>query len=235
MIEVRYIYDVCNQPVNEYTIRNGRYALSMINLGATITKIVVPNGSEKLENITLRYHDYSFYKTNEAGVGCLLNYDLLSSGSYHPKLFYFNCTFEKNALIFKYQKEEYYMNITFSLNDHHISIIYDSNIVGIWRHLMHFNLSGNLKDNILSHEVMLDGKVVNLHTASEITKLKGNDISLINKDNGIHCRIFPQSKEVILLMSKGTPILKFNKGTPGFDYIGIGIISPSDCIRYEFH
>ena len=46
MVEVKYIYTHQGKPVNEYTIRNGKFQVSMINLGRRLRKWLSAIGLE---------------------------------------------------------------------------------------------------------------------------------------------------------------------------------------------
>ena len=116
MLEIKYIYHLDeDKPVNEYTIRNGSYRLSVLNLGAQVTKIIVPNKDDKLENITLRYHDYKLYKNNEYNIGCLIDTDKFINGNDYFIDYYFNCEILENSLKFTYEEDDKYINIIFTL------------------------------------------------------------------------------------------------------------------------
>jgi len=241
MIEVRYIYDVDNQPVNEYTISNGKYLLSVINIGASITKMIVPNKIDKLENIVLRYFDYKAYKTNPYYLGCLVDTNELINHKLHALNYYFKCSFEQNTLVFTYQDKTKYIIVKYRLVENKFSIEYDTNMEISLSHVLFLNFSGNVKDNILNHELEIASQKIDLMEDLEFFKhylcdKKEPLITLKLRESGIALNIHSLNHDIYLSFGKYfNKEFVINKKNIAQLYSGIGIVVlGSQCVTYEF-
>ncbi len=244
MLEVRYIYDVNNKPVNEYTIKNGSYQLSVINLGATITKMIVPNENNKLENITLRYYDYKFYKENPYYLGCLIDVDKFIQKKPCCINYYFNCTILYHALIFTYKENNHYIIIKYSLEDNQVLIEYDTNLPINLSHVLFFNLSGNVKFDILNHDLKIGSKEIDLKQDISYFKHYNNDdedelLHLSYKENEIKMKVFSFNRDIYLSFGKYfNKEFYINKKNIGEQFSGIGIVICGELnnqlVNYQF-
>lgn len=243
MIEVRYIYDIDNKPINEYTIKNSKYHLSVINLGATITKIIVPNHYEKLENITLRYHNYKDYKQNPLFLGAIVNFEKFLLHENCLVNYYFNCEIEGNRLIFTYINQKEYITVKYTLLDNSISIEYDNNLDIHLSQLIFFNLTGNIKGNVLNHKLLINSTFIDPQAESfNFKKFCSKDnklLTMINEENGIEMCIKGNNQDIYL--SRGEYFkneILINKNNKAEMFAGIGIIIAGEmvkqCVEYEF-
>lgn len=155
MLEVRFVYEYNGKPVNEYTIDTGKYKLSALNLGATLTKIIVPNKQDKLESILLRYHDYKLYRENPYYLGALVD---VNSFRKNKKIYnyHFNCTPLENGLVFTYQTETKFIQVVYLIIDDKLIINYETNLKIHFGHVLFFNLSGNVKEDIINQFCLID-------------------------------------------------------------------------------
>ena len=231
MLEIKYIYHLDeDKPVNEYTIRNGSYRLSVLNLGAQVTKIIVPNKDDKLENITLRYHDYKLYKNNEYNIGCLIDTDKFINGNDYFIDYYFNCEILENSLKFTYEEDDKYINIIFTLNENELIIEYQNNLQLNLSHIMFFNLSGNLKEDVLKHQFHYNNELINFAQKIPSFSLLDNSekqgiLSLELLDNGINITV--KLYQPLIYYSYGNYFNEqffVNKGIVAKEYIGIGLL-----------
>ncbi len=244
MLEVRYIYEVAGEPVNEYTISNGRYQLSAINIGAAITKMIVPNQDDKLENITLRYYDYKDYKINRYNLGNLIDLNQFIKNEPCSLNYYFHCTFESNTLKFTYEEDDHYIFVKYSLLDNLVIIEYDTNLDIHLANVLFFNLSGNLKDNVLAHDIKINSLSVDLkedipffkcYTSYQAYEL----LQLHLKDNGIHLNIDSSNRDIYVSFGKYFNEEFFiNKKNLAQTYSGVGIVvcgkEQNQYVSYEF-
>lgn len=244
MLEVRYIYDLDKKPVNEYTIKNGKYQLSVINIGATITKMIVPNKNDKLENITLRYYDYKDYKINPYYLGCLIDTEKFIHLEPCGLNYYFECTFEHNTLIFTYRENDKYIIVKYSLLNNMILIEYDTNLGISLSHVLFFNLSGNLKKDILGHQLDIASKTIDFkedipHFKHFINEENENLLKLALKEKGISLNIDALNRDIYLSYGKYFDKEYFiNKKNVAKLYSGIGIVvcgkKPNQFVSIEF-
>ncbi|QVK17317.1 hypothetical protein KHQ81_10680 [Mycoplasmatota bacterium] len=231
MLEVRYIYNFNNKPVNEYTIKNGKYSLSVINIGATITKMIVPNKNDKLENIILRYYDYKDYKLNPYHLGCLIDTEKFTHLEPCGLNYYFECTFEDNTLIFTYRNNDDYIIVKYSLLNNMILIEYDTNFPINLSHVIFFNLSGNLKESILKHQLEIGSKTIDFkedisYFRHFLNKDNETLLKLKFKDNGIGFNLDALNRDIYLSFGKYFNKEFFiNKKNVARLYSGIGIVA----------
>ncbi len=229
MLEVRYIYDVDYQPVDEYTLKNGRYQISILNLGAAITKLVVTNKYDKLENIILRYHNYKYYKTNPYLIGGLVDIDKLMKQIPCIINYYFTCQVLENGLKFIYEKENFYIYITYTLLDNKLIIDYDTNLSVNLGHVIFYNLSGNIKDNILHHELLLNSQKIDFkQNIPYFIPIKTSEkealLQLQLESNGIQMNVECNSN---IYISNGTYFVDefpVNRGVLAQAFSGLGIV-----------
>ncbi len=243
MIEVRYIYDIDDKPINEYTIKNGKYQLSVINLGAAITKIIIPNHHNKLENITLRYHNYKEYKKNPLLLGALININKFFLQEDFLVNNYFNCEIENNQLIFSYINQLDYIIIKYTLLENSITIEYDNNLDIYLSQFIFFNLTGNLKGDILNHKLLANSSIIDLKENSfNFRKFCFNEneqLTMRNEENGIEMCIKVNNQDVYI--SKGEhflPEFLINKNKKAEINSGVGILVVGEInrqfVEYEF-
>ncbi|HEY8365452.1 MAG TPA: hypothetical protein VIK84_07740 [Haloplasmataceae bacterium] len=239
MLKVRYIYDIDNQPINEYTLKNGRYQISALNLGATITKIIVPNKLNKLENITLRYHDYKLYQNNLNLLGCLINMNKFLNNEICVINDYFKCNVTENCLYFSNENT----CITYTLKENMLIISWESNNIYLGQSLF-FNFSGNVKDHILSHNVYINENKIDLHEEINFYKtpnIKNSniDIKIQYPENGINVDIVTNNNDIYYTFGKHfNKMFKINKGILAEIYSGLGVIFAKDKdneIIYHFN
>jgi galactose mutarotase-like enzyme len=245
LIEIRYIFDWDHKPVNEYTIKNGRYQISAINIGAAITKIIVPNKHDKLENITLRYFDYKDYKNNKFLLGSLIDYQKFIDHQNCQINNYFECVLDQNTIIFKYDIEDKYIKVKYSLLDNNILIEYDTNSDLLLSNVIYFNLTGNLKGDIKDHNLLIGNDVVDLLQDIENFKrfevTNENELMLLNlEENGI--KVALDSIERNISISNGKDFNKMfyiNKKIEAVIYSGVGIVIGGNkfnkFVNYEFN
>lgn len=240
MLEVRYIYHFDNKPVNEYTLKNGRFQISILNLGAAITKIIVPNQHDKLENITLRYHDYKLYIDNKYNLGCLIDIDKFINNEDYVLNYYFDCEVLENALKFTYSKDDNYISVIYTLNDYELLIEYQNNLQVNLGHIIFFNLSGNVKENINNHLLKYNEKLVNLNEGIEYfspltNKEDRGKIFLVLPENGINLSIDILNPIVYYSLGKYfNQEFYINKRKLAKEHLGIGLLLNGN-IRISFN
>lgn len=235
MLEVRFIYEYCGRAVNEYTIDTGKYKLSALNLGATLTKIIVPNKNDKLESILLRYHDYKLYKENPYFLGALVDVNNFRKNkkvyNYH-----FDCTPLENGLIFTYQTDAKYIQVVYLLIDDKLVISYETNLNLHLGHILFFNLSGNVKEDILNHTCLLDHNRLDYAQRFKFFKHYpiNNKIEL-TYENGINLAV---NNITDAYVNTGTYFRKkhlINLGKKAIKNIGLGIlVKGNKTVEYTF-
>lgn len=235
MVEIRYIYDFDNKPVNEYTIKNGKYQLSVINIGASITKIIVPNKYDKLENITLRYYDYKYYKKNEHLLGSLIDCHKFINKKEPGLNYYFLCEFENNSLVFTYKHKNDFIKVKYILEENYLLIKYDNNLGLQLGNILYLNLSGNLKSDVLNHMIFNGNNKIHLKEDNYYIVDDG-DISIDCKQNGVSLNIVNKKPIYLSLCKKIDELFKVNKGIIVKTYSGIKVILVADnnCVRLNF-
>jgi galactose mutarotase-like enzyme len=240
MLEVRYIFNVENRPVNEYTIKNGGYQISVLNLGAALTKIIVPNKDNKLENITLRYYDYKLYKTNPYYLGSLIDMKEIEQGKPDLLNYYFKCQVLENSLVFTYRDLGAYISVIYTLIDNFVIIEYDNNMKLELGQIIYFNLSGNIKTDILQHQLTVNNFVLNPKKAIEsfykFTCNQDTEIVLSLNTNKIKCVVNLFTKALYYNFGKlFTESLYLNKKIPAQEYSAIGIAIESKTAQFRFN
>ncbi|MDR2655665.1 MAG: galactose mutarotase [Oscillospiraceae bacterium] len=60
------------QEITEYYLDNGQMTVTILDLGATITRILVPDKNGRKENVTLRYKNIEDYQENKTYFGALV-------------------------------------------------------------------------------------------------------------------------------------------------------------------
>lgn len=154
LIKVKYIYTLNNNPINEYTLVAKHMRLSVLSLGATITKFVVTNRKKKKESIHLRFHDYKQYLTSD--FLCTI-YDAKTKKAFIP---YMDCQFLEQALCFTYQEGDNYLKILYELQETSLRISCQHNIPEPLGLQITLNLSGNLKHSIEVQEIHRNGDII---------------------------------------------------------------------------
>lgn len=214
MVEIKYLYDYRGNSINEYTIKVGQYRLSVINLGATITKLVVPNENEKYESIHIRYHNYQYYKKNKHYLGSLvdLNHDLDNHNFVVNH--YFDCEIIENGLIFTYRHQTQYIKVKFSIVGKLLRIEYDQNLSMRLSHALFLNCSGNLKTDLKHHHLMISHTPFNLEYEINQFYQSVNQLKLCNNLNGIELD-FPLDKAGVTInnLQHFDDNMLLNKGT----------------------
>ncbi|ERJ12995.1 hypothetical protein [Haloplasma contractile] len=211
MIEVRYIYDYKGKKVNEYTISKGPIKISALNIGASITKLIVENRENKRENIMLRYLDYRLYKQNEYYFGCVFNFNSLDYSKLNldcdVSTEYYQCKFIQDGLVFMNESQD--SVVIYSIKKDTVIIEYDQHTFPITT-VLPLNLSGNCKELVGNHTICFDHDGENEQKGFAVSELfrrhsikhyisnsesDAYDLTLYNEQNGVGVKLYSSSHE----------------------------------------
>lgn len=209
MVEVKYIYTHQGKPVNEYTIRNGKFQVSMINLGATLTKMVIRNRFRKYESVHLRFHDYRKYRLDGHP---LTSWWCERGGVLTPlSAVYFEAEFIENGIRFTSLHPAYPLTIDYRFIDYTLSVQAYSK--ECYHFNLYVNLSGNLKRDTSAHQCKVDNLMIDLFNPVIDEPFQANETFFImDMENGAKLDFHPPIHFILNNRVQVDPSFRFNKG-----------------------
>lgn len=211
MVEVKYIYSIDGNPINEYTIRDGRYQVSVLSLGATMTKFVVRNRFKKFESVHLRYHDYRTYR-KEGHV--LTSLWVKQDARWIPlSSVVFDCEFAEEGLRFTSSHPAHPITIEFQLQNKQLKIKSNQTNDENYFFAFYLNLSGNLKRDCGEHQCRVDDRMIDLFNPITNEHYQAEDtLFLLDMENGVKLEFEAPLKFFINNRVFVPERLRFNKG-----------------------
>lgn len=235
MVEVKYIYSYQGKPVNEYTIRNGKYQVSVLNLGATLTKFVVRNRFKKYESVHLRFYDYRMYRHSSHPLTSLWVKEENEPVSLSNV--YFKAEFIEDGLRFTSTHPSYSLTIDYRLIGHQLIIHNHSNDLKNYLFSFYLNLSGNLKRDCSEHQCKVDDIMIDLFNPVMNERFYAKDtLFLMDMENGVKLDFkTPIDCQINNRLSMPEK-MRFNKGLHVTETDVIQLVFPliNECITIDF-
>ncbi|MDI9216824.1 aldose epimerase family protein [Clostridium tertium] len=214
--------------VESYNLRNSKgFGINVLNYGAILTDLLVPDKNGVIENVVLKYQDLNKYEENPSYYGALIGRTAgrIANGKVHlnDNVLYFNKNYgvnqghggnigfskkffeietyanENEAYVELYYlspsgEEGYPGNLNLTVRytiteDNEFKISYkaisdEDTLVNLTNH-SYFNLSGNCKEDILSHYLYIDSDFLielneNSVPTGEIINIEGTPFDFTN-------------------------------------------------------